>query len=171
MPWLLAVSDGRYRSALGIRTALQPLFIEQYLSTSVEQALSSVVGQVTRSEIAEIGHLYSNAKRFTLPLLLVAAVSLFCNDYKYMVFSGTDHVLSLLAKTGVDCHFIAHADQAKLTPSTDNWGSYYQTNPKVVFVELSQVIHLLNTNPRYFAMFESLNEKIASAATLLKEGC
>lgn len=171
MPWLLTIKDEKYKAALGIRSAKHSLFIEQYLSEPIEKIIerNNTDSVINRDDIAEIGHLYSNGKRFTLPLLLVTAVSLFCNDYKYMVFSGTEHVLKLIEKTGVNCSFIAEATKEKLTSPQDNWGTYYETNPKVVFISLIEVMTLINNHPSYSAMFEALNKKIAGTTLRLKE--
>jgi hypothetical protein len=178
MPWLLSVKDAKYKAALGIRSAVDTLFIEQYLSEPIEQAIAKNLSKrdiecsgnnaISRHEIAEIGHLYSNGKRFTLPLLLVTAISLFCNDYKYMVFSGTEHVLKLIAKAGVNCWFIAKAKKESLNGAQDNWGSYYETNPKVVIISLLEVMTLINNHPVYASMFEHLNKKIAKTTSSLR---
>jgi Thermostable hemolysin len=186
MPWLLTIRDSKYKAALGIRSATSPLFIEQYISEPIEQAIAKNFAQpsnkklsescfecnetvaISRSKIAEIGHLYSNGKRFTLPLLLVTAVSLFCNDYRFMVFSGTEHVLKLIAKTGVKCSFIADAKQENLNDSQDNWGTYYETNPKVVSISLIEVMTLINDHPLYASLFENLNKKIAKTTSSLR---
>lgn len=174
MPWLLTVKDAKYKAALGIRSATSTLFIEQYIDEPIEKAIAKSLSQtnknavISRREIAEIGHLYSNGKRFTLPLLLVTAVSLFCNDYKHMVFSGTEHVLNLIEKMGVNCSFIAEAKEEKLNISLDNWGTYYSTQPQVVCISLIDVMKLINNHPLYTSMFEILNEKIVRTTSNLR---
>ena len=168
MPWVLAIKDGQFKAALGIRSAVNPLFIEQYLDTPIENVISNVASNVSRDEIAEIGNLYSNAKRFTLPLFLVTAVSLFCNNYRYMVFSGTEHVLKLIQKIGVDTRFIVDADQNKLNPSTDDWGSYYHTNPKVVSISLASVMSIIENNDTYATLFSALTPKIVQTTSRLR---
>ena len=68
MPYLLAVKKGKLKAVLGIRSANHPLFIEQYLQGPIEQLLRAHNINAKRREIAEIGNLYSNAQRFTVPL-------------------------------------------------------------------------------------------------------
>lgn len=169
MPWLLAVQNAKYKAALGIRSAIEPLFVEQYLPAPIEQVLAQHIGvsNIQRNTIAEIGHLYSNGQRFTLPLLLVTAVSLFCSNYQYMVFSGTEQVLKLITKTGVNCSIITDAKKSLLKASQDNWGSYYDTHPKVVYIALSEVIALINNHPQYSKLFDTLKDKIAKTTTQL----
>lgn len=167
-PWILAINNGKFKAALGIRSAINPLFIEQYIDQSIETILEQKYIHASRSEIAEIGNLYSNAQKFTLPLFLTAAVSLFCNNYKYMVFAGTQHVLDVINRTGIEHTFIASADQAKLQKSENNWGSYYDTNPSVVAISLSSVVEMIGKSKRFSSMFESLTPKISNVTKKLQ---
>ena len=168
MPWLLAINNGSLKAALGIRPAKQPLFIEQYLQQPIEQCISLHQQGIQREHIAEIGNLYSNSKAFTLPLFITTAISLFSNNYQYMVFAATDHVLTIMRNAGISDIFLAHATEEKLNPSNDSWGSYYQTKPQVIAVSLLDVIQTVHSNKRYALIFNQLNEKIAITANKLK---
>ncbi|MBA6328520.1 thermostable hemolysin [Colwellia sp. MB02u-6] len=167
MPHLLALCNGTYKAALGIRSGQDNLFIEQYLFGAIEQQPVFVKNNINRKDIVEIGHLFSNNQGFTLPLFMITAVSLFYLNYKYMVFSGTEKVVDLMAKSGVHCTHLGDAYQNKIQTSTDNWGSYYATNPKVIAVSLSNVIALIGRLPRYQAMFKSLDKQIAQTCQQL----
>lgn len=169
MPWILAISNGSFKAALGIRSAKETLFIEQYTDKPIEQILEVLAPKVHRSEIAEVGHLYSNSKKFTLPLFLTTAVSLFCNHYQYMVFAATEHVLDLIDRTGITHTMITHADPSKLSQSANNWGAYYQTNPKVVAISLSDVMAVINNSKKFRIMFERLDNDIACATKKLQD--
>lgn len=68
MPYVLAINNGKFKAALGIRTATENLFIEQYLDQPIEHHVRHKHAVVDREHIAEIGHLYSNSNKFTLPL-------------------------------------------------------------------------------------------------------
>lgn len=168
MPLLLAVNNGKLKAALGLRSAKSPLFVEQYLAAPIEQYLQLVNIAVAREQIVEIGHLYSNARQFTIPLFVLSAVSLFCLDFKYLVFSGTERVLNIIRKAGGDMIYLADADPAMLAGSDDNWGSYYQTKPKVVLICLSSVMAAINRQPVYEALFKRLCRKIAKACCKLE---
>lgn len=164
MPWILAINNGSFKAALGIRSAIHPLFLEQYLDSSIENTIALHLSSCSRKQVAEIGHLYSNAKKFTLPLFLTTAVSLFYNRFEYMVFSATEHVLKLISSTGITCHTIAEADPSKLQECSDNWGSYYTTCPQVVVLQLTEVMRLINRNAGYSSMFNMLSDRIANAS-------
>lgn len=168
MPHLLALCNGTYKAALGIRNGQDDLFIEQYLTGAIEQQSVFVTNNIERKDIVEIGHLFSNTQRFTLPLFMITAVSLFYLNYKYMVFSGTEKVVNLMAKSGVHCTHLCDARQNKIQTSTDEWGSYYETNPKVIAVSLSDVIALIGQYPSYQAMFQSLDKQIAQTCQQLR---
>ena len=86
MPALLGIKRGSYKAALGIRWANGPLFVEQYLDKPIEKSLQMVGRAVPRDKIAEIGGLFSLDPRFTLPLLLVAGMSLYFADCRNLVF-------------------------------------------------------------------------------------
>ena len=168
MPYVLAINNGKFKAALGIRSAVENLFIEQYLTQPIEHYVSQHQATVARELIAEIGHLYSNSNKFTIPLFLTTAVSLFCNGYEHMAFAGTEHVVKLIGKAGIECHHIALADKNKLLGTSQKWGSYYEKNPQVVFVSLACVMKLVNTSTHFKQMFEQLAPKIALTTSKLK---
>lgn len=169
MPQILTIKNGNFKAALGIRSAQSPLFIEQYLKTPIEQNIPFSGQQVTRDEIVEIGNLYSNANRFTVPLFLVTAVSLFYKNYQYLAFAGTSKVLTILSKAGIEFSYLCEAKKSALIPSSDDWGSYYDTNPKVVVIALSSVISAIDKQVKYQKLFESLEQKIACVCDQLEE--
>jgi hypothetical protein len=169
MPQILTVKNGNFKAALGIRSAKEPLFIEQYLNTPIEQTHALIKENIARSNIVEIGSLYSNAIRFTLPLFLVTAVSLFYKNYQYLTFAGTSHVLNILSKAGVEYSTLCDAKKHALTPSSDDWGSYYETSPKVVVVSLASVLEVIDKQVKYQNLFKSLEKKIADVCQQLAE--
>jgi hypothetical protein len=67
---------------------------------------------------------------------MVTAVSLFYLNYKYLVFSGTEKVIKLIDNTRVSNTLIGKAVHNTIEVSTDDWGSYYSTNPKIIAISL-----------------------------------
>jgi hypothetical protein len=167
MPFLLSVSDGKLKAALGIRSASSPLFIEQYLDVLIEELDLFKFQHIQRKDIVEIGSLYSNSNRFTVPLFLVTAISLFCLDFKYMAFSGTKKVIEIISKTGINCEYICDANAELLNESGDEWGSYYETAPKVVAVSLADVARVVDSHPYYQKLFQRLGKEIANVSKSL----
>jgi hypothetical protein len=172
-PYLLSLQQGNLKSALGVRNAKECLFVEQYLSLGIELELEKMGVSIARKNIAEIAHLYSNAKVFTLPLLLVTAIALHFKEFEIMVFTGTAHVLNLISKTGIDVHLITKADPQKLVKTdtnnteSDNWGSYYQSNPQVAYICLADVVQVIQGTPKFAEMFNDLSPQVANVVTQL----
>jgi len=160
-PYLLALSNGNFKAALGIRCGREDLFLEQYFTETIEQQAFFKDNNVKREDIVEFSHLFSNAKRFTIPLFMVTAVALFCRNHKYLVFSGNEKVVKLLDNAGVSTTFIGHADPKKIQTSTDDWGSYYSSKPKIMAVSLAEVMSVIDKHPLYTKMFQALEGQIA----------
>jgi len=169
MPYLIALQQGQLKAALGVRSARDTLFTQQYLDSPIVDILAKLEKGVFQHsieahQVAEIGHLYSNAKMFTLPLMLVTAVTLHMQGFRYMVFTGTEHLIQLIEKTGVDVHLLANANQARLIDSTQDWGTYYDTQPKVAAISLSQVLQVIDSDLKLNDMFQALATQIAKVA-------
>lgn len=160
MPILLAVKNGALKAALGIRSAKETLFIEQYLPTTIERCLEANNVVTERHSIAEIGHLYSNSEKFTLPLLLTAGVSLFLNQYRYITFCATTHVSKLISGAGISLIDLGEADKDKLSNKGENWGTYYDTQPRVIAISTFDIIDAITSNPKFLKIFSALVPRI-----------
>ena len=175
MPLLLTLYKGKKQAALGIRTckksssfATSPLFVEQYIQAPIEQQGVLKSENIKRHHIVEIGNLHSNSKLLTLQLFLLTAVALYVSRYKYMVFAGTEQVLNIHQSIGIKLHHICMAKQSNLLEGADNWGSYYQTAPQVVAVNLQQVMEVITQSDKYQNLFEQLMVQIAELGIQLK---
>lgn len=144
MPVLFALETGGVKAAVGARLGAQnnqhcPLFVEQYLSTSIEAVLAQQSIEVERAQIAEVGNLFSSASRYTLPLLFSLFFMLKQCGSKYLVFSATSYLKLLLCRAGLELIPLAQADMSKLSTSNDDWGTYYDTAPEVTALSLEKV--------------------------------
>jgi len=167
MPFLLSVSEGKLKAALGIRSASSPLFIDQYLDLPIHELSLFKSQQIKRENIVEIGSLYSNSNRFTIPLFIVTAISLFFSGFKYMTFAGTSEVIGIISKAGINCEYLCDARAEQLNTSDDQWGSYYETSPRVVAVSLSEVVQVVDAHPYYQKLFQGLTKEIAKVCKSL----
>jgi len=168
LPILIQMGDHQPRAALGLRSARAPLFIEQYLAKPIEKIINPE-SNPNRFEIAELGNLYSSNRRFTIPLFMTMSVGLFLAGFKYLCFSGTDKVRALLAKEQVSFKEIKDAEQNTLQPSQDNWGDYYQHQPKVCVINLVDVMNLLEGNIAHQQKMNKLAPHINQLAVELKK--
>lgn len=140
LPLLLGIKTKQLRAAVGVRRASSPLFIEQYLSTSITQALAEKGIEAERSQIAEMGNLYSQSHRFTLPLIMTVVMGLYLTDVRHLVFSGTDKVRQLLTALGFPMHHLAQACPDHLADDASDWGSYYANQPQVMSLDIEAAI-------------------------------
>lgn len=142
LPLLLGIKTKQLRAAVGVRRADEPLFIEQYLPTSITQALAKVGIQATRRQIAEMGNLYSQSPRFTLPLIMTVVMGLYLTDVRHLVFSGTQKVRQLLTTMGFPMTYLAPALPECLEQSPLEWGSYYDNEPDVMVLDIEASIRV-----------------------------
>jgi len=168
-PTLIALGNGSHLTAMGINSAKNKLFVEQYLMTPVEEVPYFYQQNIARKNIAEIGNLYGNNRSLTTPLFMVVGVILYLNNYSHIVVSATKPLIRILKKLGIDCQFITNAKQTKHSRNNENWGSYYQTQPQVIALSLIQIMHLIDKTPKYQRLFEELQNDIAQI--LPKIGC
>ncbi len=118
-------------AALGYRSAADaPLFLEAYLDTPIEQAVSDRLGRrFDRAEIVEIGCLASNSPVALIHLWQEIATAL---DTRHQVVAATvtATVRRLLDRVGVPLIEIARADAGRLADGA-RWGRYYDDDPRV----------------------------------------
>lgn len=163
LPAMIAIKrKGEIKAALGVRSARTPLFIEQYTKTPIQDLSYFKQQNTKRTTIAEIGNLYSDSSRFTISLFLTMGVAMYLNGYSHVVFAGTQQVIEILNATGSKTHFLCNANINALETEQTCWGSYYQTAPQVVAIDLFQVMCVINANPKYSAMFNQQTAQIAA---------
>lgn len=142
MPDLMALNcrrdcatDNRTVAALGMRPAATgPLFLETYLDTPVEAAISQLHGtSVRRDRIMEVGNLAS-VHRGGLRQLIVALTSYLSGaGIDWVVFTAVPIVKNAFAALDLNLHPVAVADKSRLDPAEQSsWGRYYDTGPMVV---------------------------------------
>lgn len=147
MPILLGIKAQGLRAVMGVRRGTQPLFVEQYLSVSITESLQEHGIWTERASVAELGNLYSLNQRFTLPLLMTVVMGLYLSEVNYLVFAGTDKVRQLLAKLKLPLTFLADANPNLLKNDGTQWGSYYDNNPKVMFLDVKKAVALALQQP------------------------
>lgn len=135
MPTLLGFRDtaGGLKGVVGLRAAaLEPLFLEQYLEVPVEQAIAAAAGrEIRRGQIVEIGNLAGVNCRAAVRMVAQLPAHLVARDYRWIVFTATSAVREILQGFGAPLLELARADAAKIASGQDDWGSYYETDPRV----------------------------------------
>ncbi len=139
MPHLVALRDENNMlvAAFGLRQAYaEPLFLEQYLDTSVETLLSSRLGKkYSREQITEIGNLaVANPRNAGVLIASVINYSLI-SGVQWCVCTAHHTLQNALIKGGREVIALQIADKTRLpAKELENWGSYYQNAPQIVAV-------------------------------------
>jgi len=136
MPMMFATRNeaGRLCGVAGFRSAAsESLFLERYLSQPIEQAIAAASGrQVNREQIVEVGNLAGVSCRAAVRLVLQLPQLLLERGQQWIVFTATDAMRHLLAGYGAPLIELAPAQADRVAGLGDEWGSYYQTDPRVM---------------------------------------
>lgn len=173
MPYLVGVQHaGMFQAALGIRFACQQsLFTEQYLPLKAEQMLELNGIYQQRAEIAEIGNLYADRALGLMPLFVLTVQALHQLNIRQLVFAATADLSRMLRRHGLELTVLAQADPARLGDKANDWGSYYQKQPQVCALSVTNVAERINDDkrlqqlifrhwPQLHALVDSLKESV-----------
>jgi|JI7StandDraft_1071085.scaffolds.fasta_scaffold04301_3 hypothetical protein len=150
MPDLLAVkARGQWQAALGVRTGqAEKLFVEQYLDADIRHVLQGVGVYTERTDIAEIGNLFSANRQFTLMLFVTMAHALYQCGIRHLVCCATSQVQHILSRHGLTLQVLAAGDPQRLQGNAADWGRYYESHPQVCHMDLASAVALIDADPR-----------------------
>jgi hypothetical protein len=136
MPTLLAL-QGRDERICGVvgyrRAATEPLFLERYLAAPIEHALSERAGRtIARAEIVEVGNLASLSCRAAFHLAAMLPRILIERGNRWIVFTATRAVRGMLAHFNAPVIELAEAGRERAVGTGDDWGRYYDNDPRVM---------------------------------------
>jgi len=136
MPTLLSFRDasGQLRGVIGLRDAQpQPLYLEQYLAQPVETAIGTATGaSVPRRQVIEVGNLAGASCRAAVRMVAMLPSYLLARDYRWIVFTATSAVRTILQGFGAPLVELARADGSRVSGGPDRWGRYYDSDPRVL---------------------------------------
>jgi hypothetical protein len=142
MPSLVGLTDraGSLRCALGYRPAAAgALFLEQYLDSPIEQAIRAAAathnmagGPVDRQGIVEVGNLAGRGCRMAMYLVAQLPRFLLERGYSWITFTATQRVRDILGTFDAPLIDLGPADPARLQRRGDDWGDYYDAQPRVM---------------------------------------
>jgi hypothetical protein len=137
MPWLLGLRDaaGELVGVAGYRPAnAQRLYLEQYLSQPIEYFIATrnpSLG-VRRRDVAEVGNFACRDFPTAMDLIGLLTDFLLARQHRWVVFTATSTVRSIMRHLGVTLTEVARADKSRVVTTTDDWGSYYSSDPRVM---------------------------------------
>ena len=149
LPSLFAVFNDRdeTQSALGIKNASQGnLYLEHYLDNTIEELLQSILSEsVNRREIVEIGNLASQNSASCKALFAHITQHLQDQNVKWITCTGTATLRVVFKRLGIKAIAIHKADQNRLGDEQYAWGNYYQNDPQVMLINVSETNqHFIN---------------------------
>lgn len=183
MPNLFYVKFGKMKTALGVRSAKETLFLEQYLmpqneqlalpNTSAKSALELALQEkgifASRHQIVEIGNLHSTSSRFTQQLLLCAVLTLALCDKTHIVFTGIPNVIRIFDKFGIPLTALCQASETAVKSGPDNWGSYYNEKPQVMVLDIADAVNAIEQTPALKSLRHTLSLQIFANHQQLRE--
>lgn len=121
-------ANDQIQASVGFRAAKDgPLFLEQYLDQPAEVLLNA-----DRKSIVEIGGFAALNRAAALPLMRAAADSLQQLGFTTAVCAANRPIRSCLKKLGIEFAEIGVANPELVGESRTCWGSYYESDPKVI---------------------------------------
>lgn len=131
-------SHGQWIAALGYTLAVDSrTFLERYLDAPLERALSEKLNSIVmRDEIVEVGNLASSHAGAARSLIVAATRLLYSLRLRWVAFTATVSLLNSFTRLRLQPQVLAIADPTRLPDGGRNWGSYYETQPKVMFGDI-----------------------------------
>ncbi len=135
LPTLLSFRDpaGALRGVVGLRGAGEHrLYLEQYLEQPIEAAIAAATGRsVRREQVVEVGNLAGTNCRAAVRMVALLPSHLLATNFQWIAFTATSAVRGILLGFGAPLIELARADGARVTNAGDEWGRYYDTDPRV----------------------------------------
>lgn len=143
--------DGELLAAVGLRYGNEgALFVERYLDEPIEHALVHAGQSAARRErIAEAGNFATRTPGIARELIVQLAWLLHAADMDWVAFVATRQLRNAFDRLGLAPVELAVAQAARMGEQRLHWGSYYDTQPRVMCGNLAQgVEYLRNREPQ-----------------------
>lgn len=132
-------TSGTPLAVAGLRFAEdEPLFLERYLESPVEQAVARAYDTpVCREHIVEIGSLAASTPAAALELFAGLSAWLAGRRARtFAVATARPELAKLLRRSGFGVRTLGAADPARLGAEAEDWGGYYDRGPQVLAGEI-----------------------------------
>ncbi|HUD40869.1 MAG TPA: thermostable hemolysin [Dokdonella sp.] len=141
LPQLLAYRDvaGRLTAAVGWRGGAHGrLFVENYLDGHVEDALADALGRpVLRGSLVEVGNFAAVGAGDARAVIVDVTHLLHAAGLRWVLFTATRQLRNAFERLGLVPTPLAPARPDRLTDGGAHWGSYYQTQPQLMFGDIA----------------------------------
>ena len=131
-------AGGGWSAALGYSLAASgPTFLEQYLDAPLEVEIGGRLGRpVAREHIVEVGNLAATHAGAARALIVRTTRLLYHMGLHMVAFTATTSLLNSFGRLHLQPHPLAPADPARLPGAGRQWGTYYDTQPQVMFGDI-----------------------------------
>lgn len=134
---LLGCRDGQGRWIAGVGYSLAAngaLFLEQYLDGPIEAAIGDQLGRVVaREQIVEVGNLAAGHPGAARALIISMTRLLHAQGLRWVTFTATTSLVNSFARLRLRPGVLADADPRRLPDQGQHWGSYYHSQPQVMY--------------------------------------
>ncbi len=139
----LADNKDRIHAAAGLRDASEPYFSEHYLDAPVETVIGGIAkARIDREAIVEVSSLASRTPaisvRFMKELVLYGEEL----GFDWAFFTATSRLEKLLRRMRLPLIALGAASASRV-PNPEIWGSYYETDPRVLAFGREQLMPFL----------------------------
>jgi len=146
--------EGHWIAAVGFSAlAHHAAYLEHYLDQPVEHLIAASIRnshafrRVSRWDIVEVGNLAAIRAGAARALILHMTRYLYRRHFQWVVLTATKELSNSFARLGYRPVIIASANPMRLEGHGKSWGSYYESNPKVVFVDIgASYAHIATAN-------------------------
>jgi hypothetical protein len=137
---------GKINGVAGIRPAdRSPLFLEHYLDDPVERVAATLTGQpIERREIVELGNLAALRPGACQLINIILAATLHDAGFRYAGLVSTAKLERILRRQHFSVQNVVAADPARLGRAAAKWGGYYDSDPKVIWIDLAKTVAALH---------------------------
>jgi hypothetical protein len=131
-------ADGQWSAALGYSLGADgPLFLEQYLDAPLEQEIGARAGHaVERAQIVEVGNLAAGHAGAARALIVSMTRLLHSHGLHWVAFTATASLLNSFTRLRLKPGVLAEADPRRLPDGGQRWGTYYHSQPQVMFGDI-----------------------------------
>jgi hypothetical protein len=147
LPDLIAyhTTDGELVAAVGFRMASNGhLFFEQYLDAPVEQVLSAAgIEDGDRRHLVEVGNFAACAPGVARELIIQLARVLDAAGIRWVLFVATRELRNAFSRLHLRPMDLGAADGRRLGNALREWGSYYDTQPRLMCGDIREGLAFL----------------------------
>jgi len=169
--FLMLEEAGETCGVVGVQAAQHNvLFLEQYLNNPVEQEISAGFARpIDRSKIVEIGNLVAGRSGSSYLMFAVLTALLYRSGFHWMIFTATEQVERIIQRMGFTPISLSQADPARLKDGGAQWGTYYETCPKVQAGHLPTAYEMLVKSDQVYALVQPYLTKIQAMSHVLEQ--